>query len=152
MTLLRTDILERKEEILQWIEEARPKCYICQQLHCRQATLNSYLEKMGIVYAGQQNKKGQHKGTNLYLSADHYFGTDKHITPHKLKEKILRDELKERKCEICGLSEWMEKPIPLELHHKDGDRYNNDFDNLQIICPNCHAQQPGNSGANIKKS
>ena len=38
------------------------------------------------------------------------------------------------------LSEWMGKPIPLELHHKDGNHYNNDLSNLEILCPNCHAQ------------
>ena len=45
---MRTDILERKDEILQWIEEEQPKCYICRQLNCKQDTLNSYLKKMGI--------------------------------------------------------------------------------------------------------
>ena len=28
----------------------------------------------------------------------------------------------------------------LSLHHIDGDRHNNVFENLQILCPNCHAQ------------
>lgn len=55
---MRTDILERKNEILQWISEEQPKCYICQQLHCKPETLNSYLKKMNIEYAGQQTKKG----------------------------------------------------------------------------------------------
>jgi len=32
---MRTDILERKEEILYWIEEERPKAYIAQQLQCK---------------------------------------------------------------------------------------------------------------------
>ena len=45
----------------------------------------------------------------------------------------------------------MGEKIPLELHHKDGDHFINDFDNLQILCPNCHALQNGNSGANIGK-
>lgn len=54
---MRTDILKRKNEILQWISEERPKCYICQQLGCKQETLNSYLKKMNIEYAGQQAKK-----------------------------------------------------------------------------------------------
>ena len=44
------------------------------------------------------------------------------------------------KCECCGLSEWMGKPIPLELHHKDFNHYNNSLDNLQILCANCHMQ------------
>lgn len=43
------------------------------------------------------------------------------------------------KCECCGLEQWQDKPIPLELHHIDGDRYNNELDNLQLLCPNCHA-------------
>ena len=50
---MRTDILERKEEILQWIAEEQPKSYMCKQLDCKQETLNSYLKKMGIEYAGQ---------------------------------------------------------------------------------------------------
>ena len=56
---MRTDILERKPEILQWIDEQQPKCWIAQQLGCKQETLNSYLNKMGIEYKGQQAKKGQ---------------------------------------------------------------------------------------------
>ena len=45
------------------------------------------------------------------------------------------------KCEICGWGE--ENPhthtIPLEIHHKDGDYTNNKEENLQVLCPNCHA-------------
>ena len=50
---MRTDILERKNEILQWIEEEQTKSYICQQLNCKNDTLNTYLQKMGIKYKGQ---------------------------------------------------------------------------------------------------
>ena len=57
---------------------------------------------------------------------------------------------KEIKCEICGNTEWLGQPIPLELHHVDRNHYNNDLNNVKIICPNCHALQPGNSGANMK--
>ena len=69
---MRTDILEQKEQILQWIQEERPKSYICQQLHCKPETLNSYLEKMNIVYAGQKNKIGQFKGKYKYETAQEY--------------------------------------------------------------------------------
>lgn len=34
----------------------------------------------------------------------------------------------------------MGKPIPLELHHKDCNHYNNNMDNLIILCSNCHMQ------------
>ena len=46
------------------------------------------------------------------------------------------------KCECCGLSEWLGKPITLELEHVDADRKNNTRDNLKLLCPNCHSQTP----------
>ena len=48
--------------------------------------------------------------------------------------------LRGRKCENCGLEEWLGQSIALEVHHIDGDRSNNSLENLQILCPNCHAQ------------
>lgn len=145
---MRTDILERKEEILQWIAEEQPKCYIAQQLKCKQHTLNSYLEKMGIEYAGQQNKKGQQKGSNTYKPALYYIENNLPIQATTLKEKLFRDGLKEKRCEICGLVEWQGFPLILELHHKNCNHFDNSLDNLQILCPNCHSIQVGNNGSN----
>ena len=148
---MRTDILERKEEILQWIAEEQPKCYMCQQLNCKQETLNSYLKKMGIEYSGQQAKKGQQKGSNSYKPASYYFDNAHPIHSFKLKEKLFRDGLKEKKCEICGVSVWQGVELPLERHHKNCNHNDNSFENLQILCPNCHSIQEGNSGANKGK-
>lgn len=50
--------------------------------------------------------------------------------------------LRGRKCECCGLTEWMGQPINLEVPHIDGDRSNNDLSNLQLLCPNCHSYTP----------
>lgn len=136
---MRTDILDKKEEILQWIKEEQPKCYIAAQLKCKPETLNYYLKKMGIDYTGQQNKKGQLKGFNVYKPATEYLGTNKQIRSSELKYKLLRDGLKDYKCEKCGISTWLNEEVPLELHHIDGNHYNNNFENLIILCPNCHA-------------
>ena len=59
--------------------------------------------------------------------------------------------LRGHKCECCGLSEWNNKPITLEIHHKDGDHLNNVLDNLQLLCPNCHSQTDNWRGKNINK-
>ena len=128
---MRTDILDKKEEILQWIKEEQPKCYIAAQLKCKPETLNHYLKEMNIEYAGQQNKKGQQKGSNIYKQASEYLGTDKQIKSSELKYKILRDGLKEYKCEKCGLSTWLNEEIPLELHHKNGNHYDNKHQDIQ---------------------
>lgn len=147
---MRQDILDRKDDILRWIEEEQPKCFICSQLKCKQDTLNRYLKMMNIDYSGQQNKKGQKKGNaNFYRPAMYYIENDIPIQSYKLKEKLIKDQIKENCCEICGLSVWQEKILPLELHHKNGNHYDNSLDNLMILCPNCHSIQGNNSGANI---
>lgn len=55
-----------------------------------------------------------------------------------IRKWLIRDGLKNNKCEICNNSKWMKKDIPLELHHIDHDKCNNTLDNLMVLCPNCH--------------
>lgn len=145
---MRTDILERKAEILQWIEENQSKAFICQQLRCKPETLNSYLKKMNIEYAGNKGSKG--KPSRHYKSASEYI-KGSNVKSHLLKEKLFREGIKKEECELCGANIWLGIKLPLELHHKDGNHFNNEFENLQILCPNCHSIQEGNSGANIGK-
>jgi 5-methylcytosine-specific restriction endonuclease McrA len=42
-------------------------------------------------------------------------------------------------CNNCKLKIWMDRSITLELEHKDGNTSNNVRDNLEALCPNCHA-------------
>jgi DNA-binding CsgD family transcriptional regulator len=49
---MRTDILEKKEQILEWINQNKTESFIAKELGCKPETLNSYLNKMGINYAG----------------------------------------------------------------------------------------------------
>ena len=39
-------------------------------------------------------------------------------------------------CERCG---YDAEPKILGVHHKDRNRKNNDMDNLEVLCPNCHS-------------
>ena len=48
--------------------------------------------------------------------------------------------LQKDKCATCTRKTWLGNPIPLELHHIDGNSGNWRFKNLQLLCPNCHAQ------------
>ena len=57
--------------------------------------------------------------------------------------------LRGHRCEQCQLEQWFDNPIPLEIHHKDGDKLNNELDNLQLLCPNCHALTANWRGRNV---
>ena len=63
---------------------------------------------------------------------------------------MIKEGYKERKCECCGNSEWLNRPIVLELHHIDGNHSNNALENLQLLCPNCHAITDNFKSKNIK--
>lgn len=43
------------------------------------------------------------------------------------------------KCNNCQLDTWLDKPLVLELHHKDGNTTNLSRQNLECLCPNCHS-------------
>jgi len=48
-------------------------------------------------------------------------------------------QIRGHQCECCKNTEWLGQPITLQVHHKDGDKTNNELDNLQLLCPNCHS-------------
>lgn len=121
------------------IEKETPKIQISRMLGIKQDTLNRHLKRLGINYAGNQNRVGQPHYEQRTLASE-YFGTEKPIQSSLLKQKLINEGIKESKCERCGLSEWMGKPIPLELHHKNGNHYDNNLENLEILCSNCHMQ------------
>lgn len=145
----RLDILEREEDIRQWIKEEKPKSFICAELDCKSTTLDTYLKKMGIEYKGNTGLKGYCK-TKQTIPTEIYLNNKKRIKSSRLKTRLIKEHYKEHKCERCGLTEWQGVPIPLELHHKDGNRFNNSLDNLIILCPNCHALTDNYRGKNTK--
>lgn len=55
------------------------------------------------------------------------------------------------KCEKCRRTEWEGQQIPLCVHHIDGNHINNQIENLQVLCPNCHAQTDNYCGRNKNK-
>lgn len=52
-----------------------------------------------------------------------------------LKLRLLKERGK--KCEKCDYNKYQ----ILEIHHKNRNRKNNELENLELICPNCHAEE-----------
>jgi len=53
----------------------------------------------------------------------------------------LREEM-DWQCELCGRS-FADSPERLHVHHKNGRKSDNGRSNLQVLCADCHAKQPG---------
>lgn len=67
----------------------------------------------------------------------------------KFKKELI--EIRGNQCECCKHTEWLNQPINLELHHIDGDKSNNELNNLQLLCPNCHSYTDNFGSKNIKR-
>lgn len=69
---------------------------------------------------------------------------DGRISGGTLLSSHIRNYLLEKagyQCSECGWSRVnrFTNKIPLEINHIDGDFLNNSPDNLEVLCPNCHA-------------
>lgn len=113
--------------------------------------LKETLDKYNIDYshfsqiAGIKNWTDNSKADiTKYFTKNNYHGTT------ALKRIVMREKLIPYVCSNCGLvNKWNGKELSLQLHHKDGDKTNNELINLTFLCPNCHSQTDNYCGKNI---
>lgn len=115
--------------------------------------INTYINEHDLDTSnlrGQAWNKGQTFGPRRPLSD--YLSNKHSISSHKLRKRLISENMFEQKCSSCGLTTWLDNNIPLELEHKDGNHKNNELSNLCLLCPNCHALTSTYRGKNIKPS
>jgi hypothetical protein len=66
----------------------------------------------------------------------------------KLNKRLIKENIMENKCNICGIDQWNDQPISLHLDHINGDSTNHKLKNLRFLCPNCHSQTSTYCGKN----
>lgn len=71
---------------------------------------------------------------------------------NRLKHRLIKDGYKDNKCERCDIIEWCGEPLSLQLHHKNGNSFDHNLSNLEMLCPNCHSQTITYSGKKLNGS
>lgn len=121
------------------------------KLNCHLNTFSRYAKKYG-VYKPNMGLKGCKRPKRSKIKTKDILKNKCYCQTFKLKNRLLDEGIKEHRCELCGRITWNGKPISLELHHVDGNPYNNRLRNLKILCPNCHAQTDNYRSKNKKSS
>jgi hypothetical protein len=98
-------------------------------------------------FTGQSWNKGKSIGPKQPLQR--FLNNEIRIASFKLKKRLLAEGILSPLCSSCGRSEWLNRPIPLELDHINGNHSDNQLTNLRLLCPNCHALTPTYRGKNI---
>ncbi len=114
-------------------------------------SLAGFLRGLGLAPRGHNYDTGRSLVERYGLDISHWTGQawsrgkllkeeGGYARPAQIKRHLI--SVRGHACESCGLDTWLDKPITLELDHIDGDRSNNLYNNLRLLCPNCHSQTP----------
>lgn len=106
------------------------------------------MEKLELIFT--KKNALYYKEYNSRLPLEQVLIKDSGYNRTKLKERLIKEGLKEYKCECCGITEWNGKPLSLQLHHINGIHNDNRLSNLQLLCPNCHSQTENFAGTRGK--
>ena len=131
-----------RENFIKVCQESDSMSSAARKLNMHFNTFKGYAIKFGC-YKTNQSHKGKKLGPrNDRISTDDILaGKYPDYQTYKLKLRLLREGYLEDKCQRCGWHEKLEGAefTPCELHHIDGNPRNHLFENLTLICPNCHS-------------
>lgn len=113
---------------------------------------STFKRKAGDLYKPNQGAKGSSKPSKKKILLEEILeGKHPQYQSNKIRIRLIEEGIKEAKCECCNNTEWLGKPISLEVDHINGNSADHRLDNLKILCPNCHAQTDTYRGKNIKR-
>jgi hypothetical protein len=146
-----------KEHLEKVVKQAKSIAEVCRSLNIRPCGGNykTLKQKFKIYDISISHFTG--KGWNTGLKhkpkiekplTDILVENSDYVNNNFLKKRLFKANLKAKKCEICGITEWNNIPVIFELDHINGNNLDHRIENLRILCPNCHSQTPTNRGKN----
>jgi 5-methylcytosine-specific restriction endonuclease McrA len=142
-------ITKTDEEIIEAADTAASVTQAATSLGMQYGTFRKHAIRLG-VFNPNQSGKGLTKNTPSIPLSEILDGKHPQYQSNKLRKRLLKEQVKEHKCEACGLAEWLGDPIPLEVDHINGNPTDHRLANLKILCPNCHAKTDTYRGKNTR--
>ena len=129
------------------VSESRTQKEVLERLGIRSAggnfkTLKNYIEKYKIDTSHFTKNYDKMNEINKFkkISLSEILVENSTYNRTRLKNRLYKEGLKERECELCGQDEWWyKKKMSLILDHINGIYNDNRIENLRIVCPNCNS-------------
>lgn len=113
----------------------RPKVDNVSCAHCGKSFYKTEskkaLSKSGLFFCSRKHKEAAQRIGGIREIMPYHYGTS--LKDYRTKAFAALPP----SCNVCG---YDVHPEILEVHHKDCNHDNNSIENLQIICPTCHAE------------
>lgn len=128
------DEIELKNKIEKAMENCLTMAGVARLIGIDYKTLKHYAIKFNLFKPNPSGKGCYNKSIEDMISGKITIG--KSI----LKQRLIDGGYLDYKCKCCGIDSWNNNAITLELDHIDGNKKNNNINNLRLLCPNCHSQ------------
>lgn len=153
--LLEKEEKEKKHELLivDLIKTSNSLYEVCKKLNKKPTNTNyKRLRNISKKYNVDVSKmeKNKHQKRKPY-TIDEVLCVDSKVNSYKVRNLLLKNGIKEHRCESCKRTEWEGEIIPLQLHHINAINTDNRIENLMLLCPNCHALTDSYCGKNKTK-
>lgn len=105
------------------------------ELNVTTVTLWRRAKKLNLKWSDKVKQQTTYIPTDEILEGKH-----PQYQTFKLKNRLIKEGIKENICDECGLTEWNGNPLNMQLDHIDGNPHNHLLENIRFLCPNCHSQ------------
>lgn len=152
-----TKIHYTKELIQEAVDNSKSIAEVCRYIGLKPIggnynTINKKIKLYEIDtshFTGQRWNKGEHyTEKTAIIPLEEILKENVNYKSDTLKKRLWEAKIKEQKCECCKTDD---PSIIYELHHINGDHYDNRLENLQILCPNCHSKTNNFRGRNSSR-